>query len=486
MYAKNVKYLSLGKELALHAGGVKVTQASDLLDGEIAVVDMYGNTYKHGSGSVITSTLPIRLAVNYNGYLMYSPVFKGADVTKCVARKYHTQEEQIDFIGYNCAGGSIDLITVNDYIINCTLIEGTKTGGGLNSFVSALYKSLITDTEQNVAYSLCKNLYANIFQWVEPIFTIDRVCSGAVTVEDFGLVDYGYVNVTKNSKWITFQVAPATAFSVGDIIGLAGLCFIIKTVNSSTEYELDMPWQHPSGVVIMDDATAPPTITTVITGPLYQYTLSVATTLVAGTRVYVGIADSGSSLPKAHFYSGIMAAANSTLINMDMPYKGTAGAGCMLSGGLVAAGGSWGIRLQGIKRIFISPRVSIFNKVRWITGIENFGLTTITSYNTAKEQSGNYEQVAEEEWFCQGFEGISDKKDYLTQVRNEVLSMGKYDVMSIDFYQSTGPDSIGVTTNQPIQIMAVVDNETGSANSMTDTNNLSDTLADGVIVNIIL
>ena len=182
MYAKNVKYLSLGKELALHAGGVKVTQASDLLDGEIAVVDMYGNTYKHGSGSVITSTLPIRLAVNYNGYLMYSPVFKGADVTKCTVRKYHTQEEQIDFIGYNCAGGAIDLITVNDYIINCTLIEGTKTGGGLNSFVSALYKSLITDTEQNVAYSLCKNLYANIFQWVEPIFTVDRVCSGTVNI----------------------------------------------------------------------------------------------------------------------------------------------------------------------------------------------------------------------------------------------------------------------------------------------------------------
>jgi len=63
--------------------------------------------------------------------------------------------------------------------------------------------------------------------------------------------------------------------------------------------------------------------------------------------------------------------------------------------------------------------------------------------------------------------------------------MGKYDVMSIDFYQSTGPDSIGVTTNQPIQIMAVVNNETGSANSMTDTNNLSDTLADGVNINII-
>ena len=145
-----------------------------------------------------------------------------------------------------------------------------------------------------------------------------------------------------------------------------------------------------------------------------------------------------------------------------------------------------GYSSSGNKKDIISPRVSIFNKVRWISGIENFGLTTITSYNTAKEQSGNYEQVAEEEWFCQGFEGISDKKDYLTQVRNEVLSMGKYDVMSIDFYQSTGPDSIGVTTNQPIQIMAVVDNETGSANSMTDTNNLSDTLADGVIVNIIL
>jgi len=88
---------------------------------------------------------------------------------------------------------------------------------------------------------------------------------------------------------------------------------------------------------------------------------------------------------------------------LDVAYQGTSGTLVVANYKFVTAAaltaGNMGIKMSGLRRKF-KRGVFAFTKVRFVTSLDNFGLTTTTASAEANEGNGTWQRSQEMEWFA--------------------------------------------------------------------------------------
>lgn len=124
--------------------------------------------------------------------------------------------------------------------------------------------------------------------------------------------------------------------------------------------------------------------------------------LVVGDALVIG---SGTTVA-TYVIASIDAVAN--IGTFDVPFAGTSAT--IADGSLkvvvkaAADAASWGLKLTGVAKPWKLGWYP-FNKVKFVIGLDDCGTTTVTYTTAATIGTGNYESVAEAEWFAQGNEG---------------------------------------------------------------------------------
>jgi hypothetical protein len=150
---------------------------------------------------------------------------------------------------------------------------------------------------------------------------------------------------------------------------------------------------------------------------------------------------------------------NATSLVLDTPYQGSTNTVAAVATLQVVtpvttsgtAGTGWGIRFTGYPQTKFAPNIFRYETSKFVTTASNFGLTTVNNaYVVPAEGSGVYEQIAEEEFFFQLFEGMHDAN--LIQVppvtmRSNVELTGTYSIIDVEFANQSGTMSF---INNPI------------------------------------
>lgn len=122
-----------------------------------------------------------------------------------------------------------------------------------------------------------------------------------------------------------------------------------------------------------------------------------------------------------------------TNIVLDQPYQGTSASGVTIETitEALADAASFGLKFTGKALTFTVGKFK-YTKVSFDLAIANFGATTITKTQSSKVGSGTYEQVAEYEWFAQGFNKAADRVgDSAPTIRADATSGSTYDIISL-------------------------------------------------------
>lgn len=132
----------------------------------------------------------------------------------------------------------------------------------------------------------------------------------------------------------------------------------------------------------------------------------------------------------------------------------------------------WGIKITGIAKDWVLGQKP-YNKVMWTVNLTDFGATTVTNSVAAKKGNGVYEQVAEAEWFAQGFEGgMSYYKGRAFApgytARASAESGHFYNTLSFDFANNTQSE-IGPVVVSPKSMVIFLNSGTAANTGCTAT-----------------
>lgn len=151
---------------------------------------------------------------------------------------------------------------------------------------------------------------------------------------------------------------------------------------------------------------------------------------------------------------------SSTSVRVHMPYEGATATNqdAIAYTAASVAGVACGIRLTGVARGFNANLPGLYSKVRWETQLENFGNTTLTSVTAPADGSGNYQQVAKEEYFAESVFGNRYRKDHLftATVDTDLSGATYYGCLSLAFKPSHQVAGIGPEPKSPQHVKVYV------------------------------
>lgn len=151
-------------------------------------------------------------------------------------------------------------------------------------------------------------------------------------------------------------------------------------------------------------------------------------------------------------------AVSGTSITLDERYQrasGTAIAGEQITAALATAA-IFGITFEGKALTFTVGKFK-YNRVAFDLALTNFGTTVITKTQEALLGRGVYEQIAELEYFAQGFDGIIDRVgDSSPTLRADATSGETYDVIYIKWFDTSDQSIISGTKPSPNECMLAV------------------------------
>jgi len=140
---------------------------------------------------------------------------------------------------------------------------------------------------------------------------------------------------------------------------------------------------------------------------------------------------------------------------LDAPYQATTGTIVVANVEVItkaqADSNPIGIIFTGLPQAKFAPNIFRYETSKFVTTATNFGTTEVVNAATVPtEGSGVYEQIAEQEFFFQLFEGMHDAN--LIQVppvtmRSNVELSGQYSIMDLEFQTQSGTMSF---INNPI------------------------------------
>lgn len=172
--------------------------------------------------------------------------------------------------------------------------------------------------------------------------------------------------------------------------------------------------------------------------------------LVAGDVIRIG--GTTSTVPVY-----IVSAVSGTTVTLDSAYQGTSGTVANANVGEMSSVTAWGLKFSGKAYTFNSASVGRFKymKVAFDLTIQNWGTTAVTKSQEASRGNGTYEEVAELEYFSQGFEGWLSTRNavpYTPQPRTGALSTETYNTISIKAYDSSDFGVISGIKPSPFQV----------------------------------
>lgn len=169
----------------------------------------------------------------------------------------------------------------------------------------------------------------------------------------------------------------------------------------------------------------------------------VGTANPVGTRVRIGAANTTTT----PVYVVTASSANS--ITLDTAYQGPTATVNVYTN--TVAPTAIGIQFTGLPQAKFAPNIFRYETSKFVTTATNFGTTEVVNAATVPtEGSGVYEQIAEEEFFFQLFEGMHDAN--LIQVppvtmRSNVELTGTYSIIDLEVATQSGTMSF---INNPI------------------------------------
>lgn len=124
---------------------------------------------------------------------------------------------------------------------------------------------------------------------------------------------------------------------------------------------------------------------------------------------------------------------------LNYPYQGASVAGATVFRNTVAPVG-YGIRVTGRAPYWIAPNLTTYHVNRWRTTLKRAGSTPVVKEQDATEGSGEYEQIANLEYFLIGNEGFSHRDGQFPHfpVRANAESTAEYGIITLAHSRKEG------------------------------------------------
>ena len=266
---RNVKYtLVCNDDTALVTTGT-INDYADLTDGDMAIVDEAGTAYADGDSS--DTNLKLRFAVRNGTKLLYSPFFKGKNVTRCHHTDNTAAVEQVVHIGYVGSGTySIDYANETIYRASVDVYENDSTSKGQNRRYEGVCKSGTAATQYSVTKAMSDSLINNSKKVSPKPIKVEMINSGAQA----SAMDTATAAVVNGSKYVVFSENMTAITTDGAIVrfGTSGAgtapCYKIVSNDGGAAaarvYKLDLPYQGATAA-----AFAAATLETVTEGPYW-------------------------------------------------------------------------------------------------------------------------------------------------------------------------------------------------------------------------
>lgn len=218
---------------------------------------------------------------------------------------------------------------------------------------------------------------------------------------------------------------------------------------------------------LCNDAGAALAGTLTVTNNSRSVTMSVAdANVVAG--VYMRIGGTAVSDPVYR-----VTAVNGTSVTLDERYQGASGtaiAGEFITAALATAA-DFGIRLTGKTLTFTVGKLK-YNVVSFDLALSRFGTTVVNQQQESAIGNGTFEQIAELEYWAQGFDGIIDRVgDSSPTLRADATTGETYDMITVEWADASDSHVISGTHPSKNQlIIALPDGAAQTTNVLAQLN----------------
>ena len=251
----NHKQLLIGKAISRTASlaGTTVTSSS-IANGEIVVTDMDGEILDSATVLTYGDTNRRRLVMGQGATLplITSAVIYKPGVKTWLGKTYTAATQQIDFIGSNGTTGTLDVVAGNAYIIRTRFKSNFYQFSDKLMVAMGSYTVKSTDTENEIAYGLTKNLIANTEKYVNVPYKVERVNTdaGAASTAASGTITF-----TKGSKTVTTSGAtpvtdyPALSYIRFGTAVTSPVYQVTASSNAAQTITLDIAYQGTSGTL---------------------------------------------------------------------------------------------------------------------------------------------------------------------------------------------------------------------------------------------
>ena len=339
---RNIATMLVAKSMAVTGTdfvtkNIQATKGS-MATGQVTVVNSAGVAVDGATAATLTPTFMVvqKLA---DGTLKMSGTIDATKVKKVTVHKYLAGSNQVDYIGYNGTTGSIEVTDNNVYKVNITYRGTDAFDASRMTIKHGVYKSDSAATQSEIAAGLTNSLITN--------FSREGI-----------KLKYG-LDLIKFERVCSH--AGTEALSAADtFVGTAG-SKMITIVESGG----DLPYLFAVGDYIR--------MGTAVTSPVYKITATTVTTAAGGVLTL--------DIP----------------LQTSVSYTGTGYVEYITAA--EAAASNFGIKMTGTELPYSAINFN-YGRSAWITGLQDFGATTVTS-TAMTLGSGNGKTVNElESWIA--------------------------------------------------------------------------------------
>lgn len=247
MKVDNSQQLLIGKSVSRTASvnTLDSANASFLVDGEIVVLDE--NDQVMAAGTTYAQSRYIRIvqrsgATASTAQVVQSARIDGANVIQFRGLTYSAPQEQISYIGYDGAAGSIDDTQTTDYVLRVTMKHNKDVWSQTPNTSISRFTPNSTTNQTDIIDSFATDLSANAYLTEQ--VSIERLSDNA------GVAEVPTATAAKGSKSVTLTATSATIVA-GIYLRMDGgattdAVYKIASI-TGTDVTLDQPYQGTSG-----------------------------------------------------------------------------------------------------------------------------------------------------------------------------------------------------------------------------------------------
>lgn len=378
------------------AAGSYIDEYTDLDEGACSVVN--DENCVLSAASVLTDDrvkqTGVRIVGRLNNELYYSDMIKAEDLISYRGIAYSAAAEQITYIGYTGAAGSIRVINDNLYKMKIMFQQIGRTGQNRQETIDVCYKSDATATATEITFGLLEGLLGSLNAQPEDVITVGVRNSAAVTAAN--ALDHN-ATVVQGSKFVT--ITTNLEYNGGGASVVVGDLLRIGTVAGATA----------------------------LTSNVYYVEELVSTTVV---RLDRPVTDA----------SGTYATGTDDIEVIP-----------------IASIANYGFVLTGVAQPWVLGKRQ-WSKISFTIGLEDFGETELSYNTASSLGMGTENQIRDLEYFCKGQTGYKYRGDYAYTGYTSAVSVGDtFNQLCITWASDSRSESIGGPGHNPKQLIIAIE-----------------------------